>query len=75
MPILLIIYIRNIYIKLGVGGEAWVLLLKGEATPVHCNALGVGLPADIPVNLSIEAGREEVHYVRTALSIGTLEHG
>ena len=52
-----------------------ILLAEGESRPAHCDALGVGLPTDIPVNLSVWVGREEVHCVQKPLSIGMLEHG
>ena len=45
-----------------------------KAKPVDCDALRVGLPTDKPVDLPVEAGREEVHRVRTPPPVGVLEH-
>ena len=49
-----------------------ILVGEGKAKPVDSDALG--LPADEPVDLQVEAGREEVHRVGTPLPIGVLEH-
>ena len=38
-----------------------VLLADGEPKTVGCDAVRVRLPADIPVHLPVEAGREEIH--------------
>ena len=48
--------------------------MSGKSKPVDCDALRIGLPTDKPVDLLVEAGREEVHRVGTPLPVGVLEH-
>ena len=48
--------------------------LKGKRSPSTAMHLGSGFQLTYP-NLSVEAGGDEIHRVRTPFSIGLLAHG